>query len=105
IGPARDLRVFAVHEVAAAAGCAMGAVPAEPSDRDPVPDLPPAHAGTERADTPGDLVACGDREGQIRHEPRDERVVAVADPTSLDRDAHLARSRIGQLAFAEPKAA
>jgi hypothetical protein len=50
-------------------------------------------------------VAWGDREGQIRHEPRDERVVAVTDPASLDRDAHLARSRLRQLALAEPKAA
>src|SRR5699024_4041542 len=46
----------------AAAKLARSATAAEPPDRDPVPDLPSAHALTQRGDPPGHLVARGRRQ-------------------------------------------
>ena len=96
---AGDAQIAAVDQPAAPARLAMPAMPAEPADADALPDAPAGHAGAERVDHAGDLVARDAREGKAGPLPFDGEAVAVAHAAGLDADADLAPRRLGNVAL------
>src|SRR5229473_1352621 len=95
IAEAADEPVLAEDEVARAAGLANAAVPAVPADPNPLARLPGGHALADGIH-PSDHLMTGDP--RVDHAGKlpflDERI-RVTDAASLDGDAHLAPSCVG----------
>jgi hypothetical protein len=66
-----------------------------PADADAVADAPASHVGPDGIDTTDDLVTRHPRQLDSREQRQLGERVAVADPTGLDPDADLARTRVG----------
>src|SRR5229473_1837507 len=95
IAEAADEPVLTQDEVARAAGLANAAVPAVPADPNPLARLPGGHALADGIH-PSDHLMAGDP--RVDHAGKlpflDERI-RVTDAASLDGDAHLAPSCVG----------
>ena len=99
VGDAGDLQIAAGDEIAAPARLAVAIVTAVPADADALADLPWTDFRANRIDGTGDLVAGHDREAYAGKEAVLGEHIAVADATSRHLDAHLPRSRLGNVAI------
>jgi hypothetical protein len=93
-----DFHVAAVFEVTAAALATCEVVSAMPTDSDALTFLPSRNTCTQLIDYTGDFVSRN--AGVFNTWPTFFcEDVAVADTTSMNLDAHLSRSWVGNLAF------
>jgi hypothetical protein len=90
--------VPAVHEIAVAAELAIAAIPAEKPDPHPLTDHPALDTGTKRIDPPDDLMAWDARPFDWKQSFH-RAGIRVADPTRLDANPNLARTRLRDWPF------
>src|SRR5262249_42765519 len=98
-GHAGDEIAVAGEEVAAPAVVAGSIVAAAPADAHPLAGLPAAHAGADRVDDAGDLVARHARILDTGERAIDDPRVAMTDAARLDLDAYAVASRHRNLAL------
>ena len=100
-GEAGNLPPFAAsHEIAAAAGIAVAAMPAVPADSGALSHFPAEHARADGVDHAGDLVSWNARVSDAGARTFLGVLIAVADAAGLHLDAH--RSGGGLAGFRDP---
>src|SRR5579885_730429 len=93
VGDARNLQVHAGDEIAPPAPLAFAAVPAVPSDSDPISRLPRPSAFAHGVDHAGNLVAGRTRISDSGPGTFFGERIAMADAASLNPDPHPSRRR------------
>jgi hypothetical protein len=93
------LLVFAKDEVAAAAGIAIVAMAAVPTQTDPLAGLEHRNIRPNGVEGSGDLVAW--YSGVLNARPLAQlgKRIAVANAAGLDTDSNMSRARFGELAL------
>src|SRR4051812_37971871 len=95
----RNFREFTVDEIAAAAGIALEAVSAVPTDAHALARLPQSDFGADSIDKSGDLVAGNAWILQPRPHAFFYQRIAVADTARFHLDTHLSAARLGNGSF------